>query len=57
MLIRFVRKFVDVESVDEELSKKIAEELKLEATMDEGTAIPLSIQEYLQKGPFKVLPP
>jgi len=57
MQVRFVEKLVDVESVDKELSKKIAEELKLEATMDEGIAIPQSIQEYLQKGPFKVFFP
>jgi len=42
------------ESIDVELSNKLAEELKLEGSMDEGMEIPLSIQEYLQKGPFKV---
>jgi len=36
------------------LSNKLAEELKLEGSMDEGMEIPLSVQEYLEKGPFKV---
>jgi hypothetical protein len=45
---------IDIESVDTELSNKLGEELKLEATMDEGIAIPESIKEYLEKGPFRV---
>jgi hypothetical protein len=36
------------------LSNKLAEELKLEGSMDEGMEIPASIQDYLEKGPFKV---
>jgi len=44
----------DVESIDVELSNKLADELKLEGSMDEGMEIPPSIQEYLEKGPFKV---
>lgn len=43
------------ESVEKELSSKLAEELKLEGSMDEGMEIPPSIQEYLEKGPFKVV--
>lgn len=42
------------DSIDVELSNKLAEELKLEGSMDEGMEIPLSVQEYLEKGPFKV---
>jgi hypothetical protein len=37
------------------LSDKLAEELKLEGSMDEGMEIPQSIQEYLENGPFKVI--
>ena len=40
--------------LNEELSNKLAEELKLEGSMDEGMEIPASIQDYLEKGPFKV---
>jgi hypothetical protein len=43
------------DSIDSELSAKLAEELKLEGSMDEGLEIPPSIQEYLEKGPFKVI--
>ena len=39
------------------MSNKLAEELKLEGSMDEGMEIPLTIQEYLEKGPFKVYLP
>jgi hypothetical protein len=38
------------------LSKKLGEELKLEGSVEDGMEIPPSIQEYLEKGPFKVLP-
>lgn len=37
-----------------ELSKKLADELGLEGSMDEGMEIPPSVQDYLEKGPFKV---
>ena len=37
-----------------ELSKKLADELSLEGSMDEGMEIPPSVQDYLEKGPFKV---
>jgi len=46
-----------VEFIDKELSNKLAEELKLEGSMDEGLEIPPSIKEYLEKGPFKVPSP
>jgi len=45
------------DSIDAELSKKLGEELKLEGSVEDGMEIPPSIQEYLEKGPFKVSPP
>jgi len=53
VLYRFF-KYLTRESIDVELSNKLAEELRLEGSMDEGMEIPPSIQEYLEKGPFKV---
>jgi len=44
------------EPVDAELSKKLAEELKLEGNMGEGLEIPTSVSDYLENGPFKAIP-
>jgi hypothetical protein len=46
-----------VEPIDAELSKKLAEELKLESGMDGGIEIPSTVTDYLENGPFKVLSP
>lgn len=45
-----------LDPIDVELSNKLAEELKLEGSMDEGMEIPLSVKEYLENGPFRVFP-
>jgi hypothetical protein len=37
------------------LSKKLAEELKLESGMEGGIEIPSTVTDYLENGPFKVL--
>jgi hypothetical protein len=44
-----------LEPIDAELSKKLADELKLEGNMGEGLEIPASVSDYLENGPFKVL--
>jgi hypothetical protein len=43
-----------LEPIDAELSKKLAEELKLESGMDGGIEIPSTVTDYLENGPFKV---
>jgi hypothetical protein len=43
-----------IEPIDAELSKKLAEELKLESGMDGGIEIPSTVTDYLENGPFKV---
>jgi hypothetical protein len=37
------------------LSTKLAEELQVEATVDDRFEIPPSIKDYLENGPFKVI--
>ena len=43
------------EPIDAELSKKLADELKLESGMEGGIEIPSTVSDYLENGPFKVI--
>lgn len=41
-------------NVDSELSEKLAGEIQFETDMKEGEALPVSIKDFLENGPFEL---